>query len=53
MTFWLVFALMTAAAVFAVLWPLSRGASARAQGAATLPSIATSSTKSRATAPPA
>ena len=37
MTLWLVFALMTAAAVFAVLWPLSwRGASARAQGGSDL-----------------
>src|ERR1700733_10118039 len=26
MTLWFVFALMTAAAIFAVLWPLSRGA---------------------------
>ena len=25
MTLWFVFALMTAAAIFAVLWPLSRG----------------------------
>jgi len=32
MTLWLVFALMTAAAVFAVLWPLSRRASAAAGG---------------------
>ncbi len=29
MTFWLVFALMTAAAVFAVLWPLSKRAAAK------------------------
>jgi cytochrome c-type biogenesis protein CcmH len=29
MTLWLVFALMTAAAIFAVLWPLSRGAAKR------------------------
>ena len=27
MTLWFVFALMTVAAIFAVLWPLSRGAS--------------------------
>ena len=26
MTLWFVFALMTAAAIFAVLWPLGRGA---------------------------
>jgi cytochrome c-type biogenesis protein CcmH len=32
MTLWFVFALMTVAAIFAVLWPLSRGASARAGG---------------------
>ena len=32
MTLWFVFALMTVAAVFAVLWPLSRGASAPAGG---------------------
>ena len=37
MTLWLVFALMTAAAVFAVLWPLSwRGVRARAQGGSDL-----------------
>ena len=32
MTLWFVFALMTVAAIFAVLWPLSRGASAPAGG---------------------
>ena len=32
MTLWFVFALMTAAAIFAVLWPLSRGAAAPAGG---------------------
>ena len=32
MTLWFVFALMTVAAIFAVLWPLSRGASATAGG---------------------
>lgn len=32
MTLWFVFALMTVAAIFAVLWPLSRGASAQAGG---------------------
>lgn len=32
MTLWFVFALMTVAAVFAVLWPLSRGAPAAAGG---------------------
>jgi cytochrome c-type biogenesis protein CcmH len=32
MTLWFVFALMTAAAVFAVLWPLSRGARPQRQG---------------------
>jgi cytochrome c-type biogenesis protein CcmH len=32
MTLWFVFALMTVAAIFAVLWPLSRGASASAGG---------------------
>ena len=52
MVLWLLFALMTAAAVFAVLWPLSRKAGGRGP-AATSRSIATSSTKSRATAPPA
>ena len=31
MTLWFVFALMTVAAIFAVLWPLSRGASARSR----------------------
>src|SRR3954467_2279659 len=29
MTLWLLFALMTAAAIFAVLWPLARGAGRR------------------------
>jgi cytochrome c-type biogenesis protein CcmH len=32
MILWLVFALMTAAAVFAVLWPLARGAGRKASG---------------------
>ena len=32
MTLWFVFALMTVAAIFAVLWPLSRSASASAGG---------------------
>jgi cytochrome c-type biogenesis protein CcmH len=32
MTLWFVFALMTVAAIFAVLWPLGRGASAQAGG---------------------
>jgi cytochrome c-type biogenesis protein CcmH len=32
MTLWFVFALMTAAAVFAVLWPLARGARPQRQG---------------------
>jgi cytochrome c-type biogenesis protein CcmH len=32
MTLWFVFALMTVAAIFAVLWPLSRGAAASAGG---------------------
>jgi cytochrome c-type biogenesis protein CcmH len=32
MTLWFVFALMTVAAIFAVLWPLSRGSSASAGG---------------------
>src|SRR3954449_11760187 len=32
MTLWFVFALMTVAAIFAVLWPLSRGPSAPAGG---------------------
>jgi cytochrome c-type biogenesis protein CcmH len=32
MTLWFVFALMTVAAIFAVLWPLSRGASVSAGG---------------------
>ena len=32
MTLWFVFALMTVAAVFAVLWPLGRGARAQRQG---------------------
>ncbi len=32
MTLWLVFALMTAAAVFAVLWPLGRGGRPQAEG---------------------
>jgi cytochrome c-type biogenesis protein CcmH len=32
MTLWFVFALMTVAAIFAVLWPLSRGASVRVGG---------------------
>jgi cytochrome c-type biogenesis protein CcmH len=32
MTLWFVFALMTAAAIFAVLWPLGRGSRVRADG---------------------
>src|SRR5882672_1546762 len=32
MTLWFVFALMTAAAIFAVLWPLSRGARPQSEG---------------------
>src|SRR5882672_10606823 len=32
MTLWFVFALMTAAAIFAVLWPLSRGARSQSEG---------------------
>ena len=36
MTLWFVFALMTAAAVFAVLWPLGRGARTERQGAETV-----------------
>src|SRR5690242_20502106 len=32
MTLWFVFALMTVAAIFAVLWPLSRGPSAASAG---------------------
>src|SRR5215218_5820356 len=32
MTLWFVFALMTVAAIFAVLWPLGRGSSASAGG---------------------
>ena len=32
MTLWFVFALMTVAAIFAVLWPLGRGSSAQAGG---------------------
>jgi cytochrome c-type biogenesis protein CcmH len=36
MTLWFVFALMTAAAVFAVLWPLGRGAKPEREGTETL-----------------
>src|ERR1700692_1812934 len=32
MTLWFVFALMTAAAIFAVLWPLSRGGRPQSEG---------------------
>ena len=32
MTLWFVFALMTVAAIFAVLWPLSRGGRAPSEG---------------------
>ena len=32
MTLWFVFALMTVAAIFAVLWPLGRSSRAQAQG---------------------
>ena len=32
MTLWFVFALMTAAAIFAVLWPLRRGGPAQSDG---------------------
>src|SRR5882762_5818829 len=32
MTLWLLFAVMTAAAIFAVLWPLGRGGAARPSG---------------------
>ena len=52
MTLWFVLALMTAAAMFAVLWPLARRARHRAQAAISR-SIATSSRRSNATAPPA
>ena len=50
MMLWFVFALMTAAAIFAVLWPL--GLAADARRAAISRSIATSSTKSSATGRP-
>ena len=59
MMLWFVLALMTAAAIFAVLWPLAaRAEPGRAPrmpraSAMTLRSIATSSTRSSATAPPA
>ena len=36
MTLWLVFALMTAAAIFAVLWPLGRGTRSEARGGSDL-----------------
>src|ERR1700754_2700053 len=36
MTLWFVFALMTAAAVFAVLWPLGRGGKPEQEGSETL-----------------
>src|SRR6185436_19340667 len=36
MTLWFVFALMTAAAIFAVLWPLGRGTRRRGQGGSDL-----------------
>ena len=36
MTLWFVFALMTAAAIFAVLWPLGRRSSAQADGSETV-----------------
>ena len=36
MTLWLVFALMTAAAVFAVLWPLSRAGHPQQDGSETI-----------------
>ena len=32
MTLWFVFALMTVAAIFAVLWPLSRGGRPQSEG---------------------
>src|SRR5712672_4579960 len=36
MTLWFVFALMTAAAIFAVLWPLGRGARPQKDGSETI-----------------
>jgi len=36
MMLWIVFALMTAAAVFAVLWPLSRGNRPQGEGSETV-----------------
>ncbi len=50
MMLWFVLALMTAAAIFAVLWPLGARAR-RCAPAAMSRSIATSSTRSSATAP--
>ena len=52
MTLWFVFALMTAAAIFAVLWPLGRGAG-RKTTAARRPSTRINSPRSIATLPPA
>ena len=50
MTLWFVFALMTAAAIFAVLWPFSRAGRRNAK-AARLPSTGTNSARSTATSP--
>jgi cytochrome c-type biogenesis protein CcmH len=52
MTLWFVFALMTVAAIFAVLWPLSRGAS-DATGGTEAAVYAASSPRSIATPPQA
>ena len=49
MTLWFVFALMTAAAIFAVLWPLGRGERAAAATAARPPSTRINSPRSIAT----
>ena len=51
MTLWFIFALMTAAAIFAVLWPLGRPRAA--PGGSDLVVYKDSSRRSSATAPPA
>ena len=53
MTLWFVFALMTVAAIFAVLWPLSRGNRAHNDGSEATVYKDPNLPRSIATSPPA
>jgi cytochrome c-type biogenesis protein CcmH len=52
MTLWLLFALMTAAAILAVLWPLGRGTRGQQRGGSDLAVYRDQLEESRATARP-